>query len=62
MKIHIRKCDDWIAVYEDGVMQMQGHSLEFEDGLNLLAEYIDDLEITREYLEGDVDFPNVLKE
>ena len=62
MKIHIRKCDGWIAVYVNGEIYSQGHSLGFTDALDMLIDELKlQVEITSEYLEGDVDFPNILE-
>jgi hypothetical protein len=29
------KCDDWLAIYVDGVAQYQGHSIDYSELLNL---------------------------
>lgn len=58
--IHIRKCDDWIGIYVDGKMFMQGHRFYFMDGVEFLTFLFDiPAEITYEYDE-DAEFPNEL--
>lgn len=37
MRILIRTCDDWIAVYRDGVSVWQGHSCDLVTGLRALG-------------------------
>lgn len=36
MKIEIRRTDDWIAVYKDGMKVEEGHSCSIERGLESL--------------------------
>lgn len=36
MRIDIRKCDDWIAVYKDGAIVVDRHSCSLERGLEAL--------------------------
>lgn len=36
MRIDIRQCDDWIAIYKDGVKIDEGHSCSLARGLELL--------------------------
>jgi hypothetical protein len=37
MKITIRHCDDWIAVYKDGQKVWENHSCSIRDGLEALG-------------------------
>lgn len=50
MTITIRHCDDWIAVYKDGVAVQQSHSCSLRDGLRALGIEYEDVN-----LEGQVD-------
>lgn len=36
-RIDIRSCDDWVAVYKDGVKVEEGHSCSLERGLEALG-------------------------
>lgn len=60
MKIDIRECDDWIAVYKDGKKVWENHSCPLVDGLAALGipfkrEYDD-----RDPFTVDIDFPDTL--
>ena len=37
MKITIRDCDDWVAVYKDGQKVWENHSCSISDGLEALG-------------------------
>lgn len=37
MRIDIRDCDDWIAVYKDGKRVWNGHSCRLPEGLDALG-------------------------
>jgi hypothetical protein len=42
--IHIRTCDDWVAVYKDGVKVEENHSVSLRQGLEALGiefEHVD---------------------
>jgi hypothetical protein len=44
MKITIRQCDDWVAVYRDGKKVEENHSCDLKRGLEALGiefEYVD---------------------
>ena len=61
MKVHVRECDDWIAVYIDGKMIIQGHTIHFVRGMRLLIDLLDlPIDMTDEYDE-DAEFPNELE-
>lgn len=46
--IHIIECDDWVAVYRDGVRVHQNHSCSLREGLQALS-----MSFTCEYIEDD---------
>lgn len=37
MIVEIRSCDDWVAVYRDGVKVFENHSCSLADGLRALG-------------------------
>ncbi len=41
MKINIRECDDWVAVYKDGKKVWENHSCSLKDGLDSLGIYFE---------------------
>lgn len=44
MKIVVRQCDDWVAVYKDGEKVWDNHSCPITEGLRALGiefEYVD---------------------
>lgn len=48
MRIHIIACDDWMALYKDGVRVEQGHSISLMTGLTALG-----IPITETWLNAD---------
>jgi len=51
-----------MAVYVDGELQMQSHNFSFSDALHFIASMEPEfhIEVTSEYLEDEVSFPNLL--
>jgi hypothetical protein len=50
MKIDLRTCDDWVAVYKDGKLVWSNHSCPLEEGLEALG-----IEYTRVELDDQMD-------
>lgn len=48
IKIDVRECDDWIAVYKDGKKVWENHSCPLAEGLHAL-----DIEFAREWMKVD---------
>lgn len=59
MRIDIRECDDWIAIYKDGNKVQEGHSCTLSRGLEALG-----IAFSCEWFEytgyGSDPFPEVL--
>lgn len=67
MKITLRTCDDWVAVYKDGHKVWENHSCPLEEGLRVLGVDFDrvDLDDQMDYdlgclKGGDDAFPETL--
>lgn len=45
MSIEIRSCDDWVAVYRDGVKVFENHSCSLADGLRALGMPADEVDL-----------------
>jgi len=48
MNIEIRECDDWVAVYKDGHLVEQNHSVSLTRGLDALG-----IDFTHDYFDDD---------
>lgn len=66
MKIQIRSCDDWVAVYKDGERVWNTHSCRLQEGLEALGipfevEDLDDqLDDLGNMIDGSDPFPERL--
>lgn len=67
MRIHIRQCDDWIAVYKNGEKVWDTHSCPLNEGLEALGipfvyeDLYDDMNYeTGLLVNGDDPFPDHL--
>ena len=54
MIINILECDDWVGLYVDGKCEIQGHSIEYMDILDLIKTHCPELnlEVIIEDVEG----------
>lgn len=65
MRIDLRSCDDWIAVYKDGAKVFENHSCGLREGLRALGVPFESVElevddITLTTPEGEDAFPEKL--
>ena len=59
MKITIRHCDDWVAVYKDGQKVEENHSVPLEFGLRALGIEFESVEMPVDDLGNLIGAPKV---